>query len=209
MCRFSNLYYEAIECRNESPFKQWIKMLPPNRLVPLNLYDRRDDFHKVADVVLDNDTKADGITMRRQTVIKFEPTISADDWKRQHEWLYLFVVDGNIVKIGGTRDGLKSRCASYLCGHHIPERGRSGDCSKTNAFIYNTFEFYLKMGFNVEMYGYKIEPRVLSVPIFDDEMIDVTAQVFHAYESRYIERFRRTYNFLPVLCDNSDPNYRG
>ena len=97
MCRFSNLYYEAIECRNESPFKQWIKMLPPNRLVPLNLYDRRDDFHKVADVVLDNDTKADGITMRRQTVIKFEPTISADDWKRQHEWLYLFVVDGNCL----------------------------------------------------------------------------------------------------------------
>lgn len=206
-CMFSNLYYEAIERRNESPFKEWIKILPPNRMVPLDLYDRRDDFHKVANVVLDTDTKPNG-TMCRQTVIKFETTISADDWKSQNEWLYLFVVDGNIVKIGGTRAGLKSRCGSYLSGHHIPERKGSRDCSKTNAFIYNTFEFYLKMGFEIEMYGYRVEPQVLSVPIFDDELIQVTAQVFHAYESRYIERFKRTYGFLPALCDNSDPNYR-
>ena len=65
------------------------------------------------------------------------------------------------------------------------------------------------MGFEIEMYAYRIEPQVLSVPIFDDELIQVTAQVFHAYESRYIERFKRTYGFLPALCDNSDPNYRG
>ena len=50
-CRFSNLYYEAIEWRNESPFKEWIKILPPNRMVPLDSYDRRSDFHKVANVV--------------------------------------------------------------------------------------------------------------------------------------------------------------
>ena len=78
-------------------------------MVPLDSYDRRSDFHKVANVVLDTDTKPNG-TMQRQTVIKFETTISADDWKGQNEWLYLFVVDGNIVKIGGTRDGLKKRC---------------------------------------------------------------------------------------------------
>ena len=170
-------------------------------MVPLDSYDRRSDFHKVANVVLDTDT-------RRQTVIKFDTTINTDDWKSKQEWLYMFVVDGNIIKIGGTRDGLKKRCGSYLCGHHIPERGRSGDCSKTNAFIYNTFEFYLNMGFEIDMYAYRIEPQVLSVPIFDDELIQVTAQVFHAYESRYIERFKRTYGFLPALCDNSDPNYR-
>jgi len=149
MCRFSNLYYEATERRRESPFVDWIKILPPNRLVPLDSYDRRGDFHKVANVVLDADT-------RRQTVIKFDTTINTDDWKSKQEWLYLFVVDGNIIKIGGTRDGLKKRCGSYLCGHHIPERGRSGDCSKTNAFIYNTFEFYLIMGFEIEIYAYRI-----------------------------------------------------
>ena len=35
------------------------------------------------------------------------------------------------------------RC-SYLCGQHVLERGKSGDCSKTNAYIYNSFVFYLK-----------------------------------------------------------------
>ena len=89
-CRFSNLYYEAIERRNESPFKEWIKILPPNRMVPLDSYDRRSDFHKVANVVLDTDT-------RRQTVIKFETTINTDDWKSKQEWLYMFVVEGNII----------------------------------------------------------------------------------------------------------------
>ena len=49
-----------------------------------------------------------------------------------------------IIKIGGTRTGLKERCGSYLCGHHVEERDKSGDCSKTNAYIYNTFEFYLR-----------------------------------------------------------------
>ena len=207
MSMFSRLYYEAIACRDETPFKSWIKLLSPRKLVPLDLYDRREDFHKVADIVLDTDTKPNG-TKKRQTVIKFETTIDKNDWSSKCEWLYLFIIAGNIVKIGGTRDGLKSRCASYNCGHHIPERGRSGDCSKTNGFIYNTLEFYLKLGFDVEMYGYKINPQVLSVPIFDDEWTQVTAQVFHAYESRYIERFRCKYGFLPALCDNSDPTYR-
>jgi hypothetical protein len=53
-------------------------------------------------------------------------------------------MNGYIIKIGGTRTGLKERCGSYLCGHHIEERDKSGDCSKTNAYIYNTFEFYLR-----------------------------------------------------------------
>ena len=51
------------------------------------------------------------------------------------------------------------------------------------------------MGLEIKIYGYKIEQQVLSVSIFDDELIQVTAQVFHAYESRYIERFKRTYGF--------------
>ena len=59
-----------------------------------------------------------------------------------------------IVKIGGTRTGLKGRVSSYLCGHHIEERGKSGDCSKTNGFIYNTMEFYLNLGCKIKMYGY-------------------------------------------------------
>tara|TARA_B100000767_G_C19552149_1_gene445404 strand:+ start:13 stop:753 length:741 start_codon:yes stop_codon:yes gene_type:complete len=207
MCRFSNLYYEAIERRNESPFKEWIKILPPNRMVPLDLYDRRDDFHKVADVVLDNDTRPDGITMQRQTVIKFETTISADDWKKQDEWLYLFVVDGNIVKIGGTRDGLKNRCGSYLCGHHIPERDKNSTMSMTNAFIYQTLDFYLELGFKVEIFGYKLDEKYVDAKIMDD-IYKIRAQTYHKFESKYIQCFAEMYGFQPFLCDNSDPEYK-
>ena len=110
MCRFSNLYYEAMERRRESPFVDWIKILPPNRLVPLDSYDRRSDFHKVANVVLDADT-------RRQTVIKFEPTISADNWKSKQEWLYLFVVDASELKHGAGDCGGKKAlevCCRFL-----------------------------------------------------------------------------------------------
>ena len=58
--------------------------------------------------------------------------------------IYIFTINNYIVKIGGTRNGLKDRTNSYLCGHYILERGKSGKCSITNAFIYNTFDFYLQ-----------------------------------------------------------------
>jgi hypothetical protein len=45
-----------------------------------------------------------------------------DDFKEKKEWIYLFLINKRIVKIGGTRTGLSGRCASYLCGHHIQER---------------------------------------------------------------------------------------
>lgn len=207
MSKFSRFYIDALKCREESNVRNWVKLLSPDKLVPLELYDRKKDFHKVATVVLDTDTRPNG-TKRRQTVIKFVPTINMDDWNHKCEWLYLFVIEGEIVKIGGTRDGLKGRCCSYNCGHHIPERGRSGDCSKTNGYIYNTFDFYLNLGFEIDMYGYRLEPHVFSVSIFDDESMQVTAQIFHTYESRYIERFKTMYGFLPQLCENSDPTYR-
>jgi hypothetical protein len=208
MSMFTRLYDNALKCREVSKVRNWIKILSPDKLVPLDSYDRKKDFHKVATVVLDGEMKPGGMKKRRQTVIKFVPTIHMDDWNCKCEWLYLFVVEGEIVKIGGTRDGLKSRCSSYNCGHHVTERGRSGDCSKTNGYIYNTFDFYLNLGFDIDMYGYRLEPHVFSVSIFDDECMEVTAQIFHAYESRYIERFKCKYGFLPQLCENSDPSYR-
>jgi hypothetical protein len=67
------------------------------------------------------------------------------------------VINDYIVKIGGTRAGLRGRANSYLCGHHIKERSKSGDCSKTNGFIYNTFVHYLNKGFKIEMYAYKFQ----------------------------------------------------
>jgi len=87
-----------------------------------------------------------------------------------------------IVKIGGTRTCIKGRISLYLCGHHIEERGKSGDCSKTNGFIYNTFEFYLNLGSKIQMYGYELPKTEITIKIFDKETKIIT-QTFHAYES--------------------------
>jgi hypothetical protein len=91
---------------------------------------------------------------KKKTLIKFVPLISAKEFNENQEWLYIFTVNNKMVKIGGTRDSIKARCGSYLCGHHVVERGKSGRCSVTNSIIYNTFEFYLKLGYKFQMYGY-------------------------------------------------------
>ena len=131
----------------ESSFvKKWIKLIPTNKTIPFEDYNRKAHFIPIADIVLDRECFTSGKKQgnkKRNTLIQFVPTISTEAFNKKTEWLYLLVMNGRIVKIGGTRTGLKGRIASYLCGHHVEERGKSGDCSKTNGFIYNTFEFYL------------------------------------------------------------------
>jgi hypothetical protein len=112
-----------------------------------------------------------------------------------------------IVKIGGTRTGLKGRVSSYLCGHHIKERGKSGDCSKTNGYIYNTLEFYLKLGSKIQMYGYELPKTEFTIEIFGKER-KIIAQTYHAYESTFLEDYKNNYNVYPILSDNSDPDYK-
>jgi len=117
------------------------------------------------------------------------------------------VINDMIVKIGGTRTGLKGRVASYLCGHHIEERGKSGNCSKTNAFIYNTLVFYLNLGCKIQMYGYELPKTEITIEIFGKK-IKITAQTYHAYESTFLEDYKKNYNEYPILSDNCDPDYK-
>lgn len=198
------------EMYNNSPYKKWIKDIPLNKCISVDSYNRIDNFTLVADIRLDNEVFASGKktgTKKRSTVIKFEPTIPNEDFANKTEWLYLFTINGKIVKIGGTRTGLRQRAASYLCGHHVEERGKSGDCSKTNGFIYNTFEFYLKMGYEIQMYGYELPKTEITIEIFGNET-KITAQTYHAYESTFLEDYKKMYNEYPALSDNCDPNYK-
>lgn len=185
--------------------KKWIKEINFEKSVKYDEYNRKEYFEPIMDIVLDEDVK-NGKKLRN-TLIKFIPTISSEKLNCKTEWLYLFVIDGRIVKIGGTRTGIKGRVASYLCGHHVEERGKSGDCSKTNGFIYNTFEFYLKMGCKIEMYGYELPKKTFEIDIFG-EKIEIVSQTFHAYESKFLEDFKKKYDMYPILSDNCDPNYR-
>ena len=193
-----------------SSIKKWIKLISTDKVIPFNDYNRKDHFILTADVVLDNELITSGKkkgNKKRNTLIQFVPTISIKDFNKKTEWIYLLVINGMIVKIGGTRTGLKGRVASYLCGHHIEERKKSGDCSKTNGFIYNTFEFYLNLGCKIQMYGYELPKTEITIEIFG-EKTKITAQTYHAYESTFLEDYKKKYGEYPILSDNCDPDYK-
>ena len=193
-----------------SPIKNWIKKIPIDKTIPFEEYHHKNYFIPIADIVLDSELCTTGKkqgTKKRNTLIQFVPTISLEAFNKKTEWLYLLVINGMIVKIGGTRTGLKGRVASYLCGHHIEERGKSGDCSKTNGYIYNTFEFYLNLGCKIEMYGYELPKTEITVEILGKET-KIIAQTFHAYESTFLEDYKKNYNEYPILSDNCDPDYK-
>lgn len=185
----------------------WIKNIPFERCPILATYDNISHFRKVADIVIDEDLNQKGVKAR-QTVIKAVPTISDNEFgAKATEWLYMLGINGHVVKIGGTRDGLKSRFGSYLCGHHTPDRGGSGKCSVTNAFIYNTLDYHLRMGHTVEMYGYKLPGAIVTQNILGEE-VTFSVQTFHKYESKFLQAFADTYGAMPVLSDNADPEYK-
>ena len=199
-----NEFYES------SLLKKWIKLIPTDKTILLDEYNRKEHFIPIADIVLDSEEFTSGKKQgnkKRNTLIQFIPTISNEAFTKKNEWLYLLVINGRIVKIGGTRTGLKGRISSYLCGHHIEERGTSGDCSKTNGFIYNTFEFYLKLGCKIQMYGYELPKTEITIEIFGKET-KITAQTYHAYESTFLEDYKKKYNEYPILSDNCDPDYK-
>ncbi len=222
---FADLFNElSLKPKNEYPYidkymnikgkyelsniKKWIKLIPFEKMHNFSSYNRREYFTHVANIVLDNDLNKHNLK-QRSTLIKFQPVIEKSLFEEKVECLYIFAMNDKIVKIGGTRTGLKGRVESYLCGHHIEERGKSGDCSKTNGFIYNTFYFYLTNDedIDIKMYAYKI-PTIKHACNILDENVDITVQTYHAYESIFLNDFKKTYGEFPILCDNADPNYK-
>ena len=198
------------ELYENSLIKKWIKLIPIEKTILFDEYNRKDYFVKIANVLLDVDTFTTGKkcgTKKRNTMIQFVPQIPNEKFSKKTEWIYIFVINDRIVKIGGTRTGLKGRVGSYLCGHHVAERGKSGDCSKTNGFIYNTFDFYLNLGCKIEMYGYELPKTEITIEIFGKET-NIIAQTYHAYESTFLEDYKKMYNDYPLLSDNCDPDYK-
>ncbi len=191
---------------NGLPNKKWIKQLILEDELELEEFIFSVQFIKVADIVLDNETKKNG-EQKRNTVIRFTPTISKKLWEFNDEWIYIMTMNNRIIKIGGTRNGLKSRCSSYLCGHHTVERGKSGKCSVTNAKVYNTFEFYLNHieNVNLELYGYQLPVSTKNYDIWG-ENVEIIVQTYHKYESMLLQKYKKQNGKFPVLSDNADPN---
>ena len=163
-------------------------------------------FRKGGDIVLDDSES-------RRTTVRVEPEC-AERWNREVEVIYTIVRGGEVVKIGGTRTGMKKRWVSYMCGHCVPERVQRngtlypGKMSVTNAHLYHTIESeLLENGVAWEFYMWELPRTCVTVDILG-ESVEVVAQTYHAYESRVIEKYRGLTGKIPVLCNNSDPTYR-
>jgi len=197
------------EMFEKSPMKRYIKRISMCKTISLDDFPQKSVFIQVADIVLDTEIASNGLkkgSKQRNTLIRLENCDKIAIAKKK-EWIYLILVNNRIVKIGGTRSGIKDRFGSYLCGHHTEERGKSGKASETNKYVYNTLLFYLELGCDIKLYGYELPTEEITRNVFGKE-IKIHVQTFHSYESVLMDQFKKQTGFIPFLCDNSDPEYK-
>ena len=167
-------------------------------------------FQPGATLCLDDDRKPNGVK-KRNTVVKAVP--DHPDWNINCEIIYAIVRNGKIMKLGGTRTGMKDRWGSYKCGHCVPQRNKldgspyPGKMSVTNAHLYHTIEDGLLRGEDWKFYIWKLPTVQVTVDILG-ESTTVIAQTYHAYESKIMQKFSQAAGAIPLLCNNADPNYR-
>jgi hypothetical protein len=193
----------------DSLIKKWIKLIPIDKTILFEVFEERNYFNLIAEIVLDTEVNEKGKKQgekKRNTLIKLA-NYDEEIIKQKSEWIYIMVINGRLVKIGGTRDGIKGRFGSYLCGHHIPEHGKSGKASETNKYIYNTLYFYLQLGCEIKLYGYQLPVEEITRNVFTKE-VRIRVQTYHSYESILIDNYKKRYGNIPYLCDNSDPDYK-
>jgi len=216
---------ESKDCRDEDPFNdaearaKWSKYPQVTTQETASLRISFDEFNQLCEGVfqpgatlfLDNDLKPNG-EKKRQTIIK--AVADHPDWNNEVEAIYAIVRDGNIMKLGGTRNGMKKRWGSYKCGHCVPQRLQKkngepfpGKMSVTNAFLYHTIEDGLLRGEEWKFYIWKLPTVQVTIDILGTPTT-VIAQTYHAYESKIMQKFSQIAGDIPVLCNNADPNYR-
>jgi hypothetical protein len=160
-------------------------------------------FTKVAEVKIDNELNSKG-TKARLTDIKFSPCIDIEEWKEHAEWIYIITCDEYIIKIGGTRTGLHGRTGSYLCGR--PEYRKNGTCSTTNYTVYQSILNLLIAGHEVAMYAKKLKRYSIKAEEFD-MTFEVPVQVFHAFETKVLEAYKKQQGKYPFLSNNKDKRF--
>jgi hypothetical protein len=150
---------------------------------------------------------AEGQKHVKNSYLTFRPNIPHNQYRESREWIYLITIQDRIVKIGGTRVGLHGRIVSYLSGRSV--RNGSTTVSTTNAYVYNTLDHYLQHGYPIGLYAYALPIVDLKpVDILDCQDIRIRAQTYQAYETIFLEDYKKRYGEIPYLNKNWDPVYR-
>ena len=197
----SSKFINGLSARNN-----WSKKINTEKHLIIDEFNilTNENFIKRANIILDNNEN-------RQTTIQ---AIPIDDeyttWcSDEKEAIYIFVRNGVIMKIGGTRSSMKERFGSYLCGHHVPERNKSGKMSVTNAYLYHTIEKDLLENEDVswEIYTINIQPEYVTRNFMEETLL-IKSQLYHGYESCSIKQYKELSGMNPQFSINSDPDYQ-
>tara|TARA_R100001443_G_C3307519_1_gene166879 strand:+ start:232 stop:810 length:579 start_codon:yes stop_codon:yes gene_type:complete len=111
------------------------------------------------------------------------------------ELIYAIVIDGKIVKIGGTYTGMKKRHGSYNCGTR--KARAKGTCSVTN-FDITEYQFTaLRQGKTVEWYVFDVPLAEATINLPWGEEITYNAKTYMKYESSLSHKYAELRGAVP------------
>ena len=110
-----------------------------------------------------------------------------EKYESYRELIYAIVIDGKIVKIGGTYTGMKKRHGSYNCGTR--KARAKGTCSVTN-FDITEYQFTaLRQGKTVEWYVFDVPLAEATINLPWGEEITYNAKTYMKYESSLSHKY--------------------
>ena len=119
--------------------------------------------------------------------------------------VYLIVIDGKVVKIGGSETGLGNRWGSYNNGR--PDiRKNAGNGSVTNYYVTQAIRQALKDGHKVEWYVKKMEFKIEEMTLYSGEVL--TNKIypngkFKDHEADLLTLYESKSGHFPALSSNS------
>ena len=124
-----------------------------------------------------------------------------EKYKSYRELIYAIVIDGKIVKIGGTYVGMKGRHGSYNCGTR--KARNKGTCSVTNFNITETQYTAIREGKKVEWYVFDVPLAEATINLPWGDEIKYNAKTFYKYESSLCAKYQQLTGHFPPLSDNA------
>ena len=120
-----------------------------------------------------------------------------EKYESYRELIYAIVIDGKIVKIGGTYTGMKKRHGSYNCGTR--KARAKGTCSVTN-FDITEYQFTaLVQGKTVEWYVFDVPLAETTVNLPWGDEISYNDKTYMKYESSLTHKYAALKGAVPPL----------
>ena len=120
-----------------------------------------------------------------------------EKYESYRELIYAIVIDGKIVKIGGTYTGMKKRHGSYNCGTR--KARAKGTCSVTNFDITEYQYTAIREGKTVEWYVFNVPLAETTINLPWGDEISYNAKTYLKYESSLTHKYAQLRGAVPPL----------